>query len=40
MNILVECEGVDANSSDWGGRTPLSYAAGSGHEGSVKILLE
>ncbi|PUU72383.1 ankyrin repeat-containing domain protein, partial [Tuber borchii] len=31
---------VNPDSSDEYGRTPLSYAAGSGHEGVVKMLLE
>ena len=31
---------LSLNSSDEDGRTPLSYAAGSGHEGIVKMLVE
>jgi len=30
---------INPKSSDWRGRTPLSRAAGSGHEGIVKLLL-
>ena len=40
MKILLERGDVNSDSSDKGGRTPLSYAAGSGHEAIVKILLE
>jgi len=31
---------VSPDSFDRGGRTPLSYVAGSGYEGIVKLLLE
>jgi len=30
---------INPNTSDWGGRTPLSWAAGNGYEGIVKLLL-
>ena len=40
MKILLERGDANLDSADEGGRTPLSYAAGSGHEGIVKILLE
>ena len=40
MKILLERRDVNPDPSDEGGRTPLSYAAQSGHEGIVKILLE
>ena len=37
--ILLRRGDVNPHLSDEDGRTPLSYAAGSGHEGIVKILL-
>ena len=36
---LIEVEGCDINQSDCDGNTPLVWAAWSGHEGVVKILL-
>jgi ankyrin repeat protein len=39
MNILLE-KGLKADSKDSYGWTPLSYAAGNGHEAIVKLLLE
>ena len=38
MSILLE-KGAKADSKDNDGRTPLSYAAQSGHEAIVKLLL-
>ena len=32
MNSLLETDGVDVNSTDKSGRTPLSYAVEEGHE--------
>ena len=40
MKILLERGDVNPDLLDRGGRTPLSYAAGCGHEGIVKILLD
>ena len=40
MKILLERGDVSPNSSDKNGRTPLSYAARYGCEGTAKILLE
>jgi len=36
---LIDVEGCDINQSDCDGNTPLLWAAWSGHEGVVKILL-
>jgi ankyrin repeat protein len=38
--LLLEREGVDINSKDSDGRTALSWAAESGHEAVVRLLLE
>jgi len=38
--LLLEREGVDANSKDEDGRTPLLWAADNGHEAVVQLLLE
>ena len=38
--LLLEREGVDADSKDSNGRTPLSWAAENGREAVVKLLLE
>jgi ankyrin repeat protein len=40
VRLLLEQEGVDANSKDRYNRTPLWIAAFSGHEAVVQILLE
>ena len=40
MRLLLEREEVNLDKLDSRGRTPLSYAAGSGYEGVVKLLLE
>ena len=40
MKILLEQGGVNSDPPDEYGRTPLSYAATSGHEGIVMMLLE
>ena len=40
VKILLGRGDVNPDSSDIAGCTPLSYAAGSGHEGVVKMLLE
>ncbi|RTE70663.1 hypothetical protein BHE90_014936 [Fusarium euwallaceae] len=37
--LLLATEGVDANSKDWFGWTPLAWAASNGHEAIVKQLL-
>lgn len=37
---LVHADKVDADSKDKYGRTPLSWAATTGHETVVKVLLE
>jgi len=37
--MLLEVEGVDPDRPHFIGQTPLSHAAGRGHEGVVKILL-
>jgi ankyrin repeat protein len=39
VKLLVE-KGADMESKDSNGQTPLSRAAGSGHEVLVKLLLE
>ena len=39
MNLLLE-KGAELDSKDNRGRTPLSHAAGSGHEAVVNLLLE
>ena len=39
VKLLVEKE-ADMESKDNNGQTPLSRAAGSGHEALVKLLLE
>ena len=39
MRILLGREEVNLNKLDDHDRTPLSYAAGGGHEGVVKIIL-
>jgi ankyrin repeat protein len=38
--LLVERDYVVADSKDELGRTPLSWAAGEGHEAIVKLLVE
>ena len=38
--MLLDKEGVDPNVKDTGGQTPLSWAAGNGHEAVVKVLLD
>jgi ankyrin repeat protein len=40
MKLLLATEGVDADSKDTDGRTPLSYAAANRHEAVAKLLLE
>ena len=39
MKLLLE-KGVDVESEDGFGQTPLSWAAANGHEAVVKLLLE
>jgi ankyrin repeat protein len=39
VKLLLE-KGAEVDSTDAGGRTPLSWAARNGHEGVVKLLLE
>ena len=38
VTLLLLEQGVDADSKDSQGRTPLSYAAERGHEDAVKLL--
>jgi ankyrin repeat protein len=38
--LLVARDDVEADSKDRDGRTPLSYAAASGHEAVVRLLHE
>ena len=40
MKLLVGRDDVEVDFKDTGGRTPLSYAAGSGHEAVVKLLVD
>jgi ankyrin repeat protein len=40
VELLLKREGVDADSKDEYGRTPLWWAAKNGHEAVVKLLLE
>jgi ankyrin repeat protein len=40
VKLLLETGKVDVDSKDTTGRTPLSWAAGRGHEAVVKLLLE
>jgi ankyrin repeat protein len=40
VQLLLEREGVDADSKDENGQTPLSWAAAKGHEAVVRLLLE
>ncbi|KAK4232662.1 ankyrin repeat-containing domain protein, partial [Achaetomium macrosporum] len=37
--LLLGTGKVDVNATDNNGRTPLSWAAGNGHEAVVKLLL-
>jgi ankyrin repeat protein len=39
VRLLLEKDGVDANTKDKNGRTPLSWAAQKGHYAVVKLLL-
>jgi ankyrin repeat protein len=39
VRVLLATEGVNPDSKDKDGRTPLSWAAEKGHKVSVKILL-
>ena len=39
VKLLLAKDGVDVNSKDSDGRTPLSCAAEKGHEAVVKLLL-
>ncbi|KAF8421802.1 ankyrin repeat-containing domain protein [Tirmania nivea] len=40
MRLLLERNDVDINATDNNGRSPLSLAAGRGHEAVVRLLLE
>ena len=40
MRLLLKRDDVNPNISDMVARTALSWAAGNGHEGIVKLLLE
>jgi len=40
VKLLAERDDVGADSKDLYGQTPLSYAAGGGHEAVVKLLVE
>jgi ankyrin repeat protein len=39
VKLLVATVGINANSKDEGGRTPLLWAAKRGHEAVVKLLV-
>ena len=39
VQLLLERDGVDADSKDWRGRTPLSQAARNGYGAEVQLLL-
>jgi Ankyrin repeats (3 copies) len=39
VKLLLERKGIEINSKDKKGRTPLSYAVEEGHEEVVKLLL-
>ena len=39
VKFLVSCKGVVADSTDWIGQSPLSWAAENGHETIVKFLV-
>jgi ankyrin repeat protein len=38
VKLLLEKDGVDLDSKDEDGRTPLSWAAKNGHEAVMKLL--
>jgi ankyrin repeat protein len=38
VKLLLAQDGVDPDSKDTSGRTPLSWAAENGHEAVVKLL--
>jgi ankyrin repeat protein len=40
VKLLLDKEGVDPDSKDSSGKTPLSWAAEKGHEAVVKMLLD
>jgi len=40
MTVFLNAEGCEVDQQDCVGRTPLAWAAGNGHEGAVKILLD
>jgi ankyrin repeat protein len=39
VKLLLAADGVDPDAKDYEGRTPLSLAAGKGHEIVTKLLL-
>jgi len=40
IKLLLDTDKVEADSKDWGGRTPLLWAAAGGHKEVVKLLLD
>jgi ankyrin repeat protein len=40
VKLLLKANQAEVDSKDENGRTPLSWAAGNGHEATVKLLLD